>query len=405
MYYLLPRAPPTIYTYLKYTDISGSPPTVISNSLSYYLSNIKLLITDKEKQWDIYKKYTNPYEYIHSYVPNKKKSISKLRPLSRSFFKMIEMLNVFPILSKEPIKSFHLAEGPGGFIEAVAFMRNCHKDYYVGMTLQDVDDVDTNIPAWKKSDRFLREHPNVFLENGFTGTGDILSLENFVYIADKYGCSMDLVTADGGFDFSSDFNQQEIFIGKLLFAQIAFALVTQKKGGNFILKIFDCFMQHTVDLLYLLSAFYEKVYIMKPQTSRYANSEKYIICVGFLFSERESFFPFLKETFIKMSENPEMNILRILSFDIPSIFTKKIEEYNTLYGQKQIQNIHYTLSLIENKHKGVKIENLIQTNIQKSIQWCIKHNIEYYTLLDNHMNGFHTVTNNNNNNNNDTIPI
>uniref|UniRef100_A0A6C0I0S6 Ribosomal RNA methyltransferase FtsJ domain-containing protein n=1 Tax=viral metagenome TaxID=1070528 RepID=A0A6C0I0S6_9ZZZZ len=384
MYYTLPKSPPFIYTYLNYSDISGSPPTTISHSLSYYLSNIKLLITDKEKQWDIYKKYTNPYEYIHSYIPNKKRAVSKYRPLSRSFFKMIELLSIFPIPNiEQPIKTFHLAEGPGGFIEAVVNLRNCQKDKYFGMTLQDTNDTDTNIPSWKKSDRFLREHQNVILENGITGTGDILSMDNFLFISEKYHSSIDLVTADGGFDFSSDFNHQEIFISKLLFAQISFALVMQKKGGNFILKIFDCFIQHTVDLLYLLSSFYEKVHIIKPQTSRYANSEKYIVCTGFLFSDSKSFFPYLKNVFSQMIENPNTNVLRFLSIEIPYIFIKKIEEYNTLYGQKQIQNIHYTLSLMENKHKGSKIDNMIQTNIQKSIQWCIKYNIDYNVIINN----------------------
>ena len=380
MYYLLPKSPSNIYQNLEYSDISGSPPTVISFSLSYYLSNIKLLITDKEKQWDTFKKYTNPYEYIHSYVPNKKKPVSKMKPLSRSFFKMVEILTQFPLGQEKEMHTFHLAEGPGGFIEAVAFLRDCHKDKYIGMTLQD--NQDPNVPAWKKTDRFLRDHPNVCLENGSTGTGDILSIENFIGVAEKYGSTMSLITGDGGFDFSSDFNQQEIFIGKLLFAQIAFAVVLQKRGGNFVLKIFDSFIQHTIDLLYLLSSFYEKVYIMKPQTSRYANSEKYVICTGFLFSSRDSFFPFIKRTFERMLENPEANPLRFLSIPIPSIFTRKLEEYNTLYGQKQIQNIHYTLSLIDNKNKGTKIENLIQMNIQKSIQWCIKYNIEYYNLLE-----------------------
>ena len=32
---------------------------------------------------------------------------------------------------------------------------------------------------------------------------------------------MHLLTADGGFDFSVDFNKQEISIAKLLFAQVA----------------------------------------------------------------------------------------------------------------------------------------------------------------------------------------
>ena len=50
---------------------------------------------------------------------------------------------------------------------------------------------------------------------------------------------MDIVTADGGFDFSVDFNKQEIMANKLIFCQICFAISMQKKGGIFILKIFD----------------------------------------------------------------------------------------------------------------------------------------------------------------------
>ena len=50
----------------------------------------------------------------------------------------------------------------------------------------------------------------------------------------------------------------------------------QKKNGHFVLKIFDIFEDCTIDILYLLSSFYEKVIVMKPYTSRYANSEKYV---------------------------------------------------------------------------------------------------------------------------------
>ena len=40
---------------------------------------------------------------------------------------------------------------------------------------------------------------------------------------------MDFITGDGGFDFSIDFNKQEISISKLLFAQVIYAIVLQKK--------------------------------------------------------------------------------------------------------------------------------------------------------------------------------
>jgi hypothetical protein len=192
---------------------------------------------------------------------------------------------------------------------------------------------------------------------------------------------MDVITGDGGFDFSFDFNNQEISIAKLLFAQICYAITMQKKDGLFILKLFDCFMEHTVDLLYILSSFYERVYLIKPQTSRYANSEKYVVCRGFLFDTNEHFYPFIHHAFKKMSSTND-TIHRFLNVPLYYYFVSKIEEYNAIFGQQQIENIHYTISLIEHKYKQDKIENLIKMNLQKCIQWCIKHNIEYNNIMN-----------------------
>jgi 23S rRNA U2552 (ribose-2'-O)-methylase RlmE/FtsJ len=376
-YYQLPRIPVLIQKYIDFVEDDRMPVPILSNSLSYYLYDIKEKLNRREKDWDIFKKYTNPYEYIHTYIPLKKKCISKHKPLSRSFFKMVEIIHTFDLFfDSKPIKSFHLAEGPGGFIEATAFIRKCVYDKYTGMTILD-DKNDPNIPGWKKTENFLKNNKNVFIESGADNTGNILSLENFTYCKEKYSSTMDFITADGGFDFSLDFNNQEINIANLLFAQISFALVLQKKGGSFVLKLFDCFMQHTVDLLYILSSFYENVFIYKPQTSRYANSEKYIVCKGFVMDNSDYFYPYLNRAFEKMMlpNKHELHISRFLNFPTSSYFLTKIEEYNAIFGQQQIENIHFTITLIENKHKQDKIDNLVKMNIQKSIAWCLKYKI------------------------------
>jgi 23S rRNA U2552 (ribose-2'-O)-methylase RlmE/FtsJ len=338
-----------------------------------------------EKDWNIFKKYTNPYEYINTLIPYVKKSVSKYKHLSRSYFKMLEILETFDIHFDQPrIQTFHLAEGPGGFIEAIIDNRKSIQDLYIGMTLMD-DKNDTNIPAWKQSDYFLKKNPNIYIETGQDKTGNILSIDNFIYCSEKYGSSMDFITADGGFDFSLDFNSQENSIAKLLFAQMCFALTMQKKGGSFVLKVFDCFMHHTVDLLYILASFYENVYIYKPDTSRYANSEKYVVCKGFLYSNYTTFFPFLHRAFEKMTSfnivGKELYVYRFLNIQLSSFFITKLEEYNAFFGQKQIENIHFTISLIDNKHKQDKIYSLIKTNINKCIQWCIKYHVEYVEIL------------------------
>lgn len=381
-YYLVPK---TTFLITKHIDciVKEEPPNIIiSQSLASYLYDLKEKIDKHEKDWDTYKKYTNPYEYIHSQVPYKKKSVSKYRPLSRSFFKMIEIINIFNLnCFHKPIKCFHLAEGPGGFIEALLGLRNCKEDVYIGMTILDAEN-DTNIPAWKKSDYFLKTNENVFIETGADNTGNILSIENFIYCKENYGNYMEFITGDGGFDFSFDFNNQEISISKLLFAQICYALVMQKKGGVFVLKMFDCFMEHSIDLLYMLAAFYDKVYITKPQTSRYANSEKYIVCKDFLFENSDNYYPNLLKAFEKMMAMKEtQHIHRFFTIPISYYFLTKIEEYNAIFGQQQLENIHYTLSLIENVYKQEKINMLIKANVQKCIQWCLKNKIEYNILL------------------------
>jgi 23S rRNA U2552 (ribose-2'-O)-methylase RlmE/FtsJ len=390
LYTQLPNTHIILYRYI--TCITGFDTTKpkLSPSLCNYLYQIKNRINEHGDAWDNYKKYTNPYEFINTNVPGKNKPVSNHKPLSRSYYKMIELVTFFnlchystsntfeskssKILTNVPIKSFHLAEGPGGFIEALSHMRDNRYDTYIGMTILD-DKEDYNIPGWKKSQKFLSENKNVFVENGADKTGNILSIDNFQYCYQKYKSSFDIITADGGFDFSSNFNNQELNITKLLYGQICYALCMQKEGGSFILKIFDCYMAHTIDLLYILSAFYKNVYITKPQTSRYANSEKYVVCKNFLFNDCEDFFPILRDT-LNTVINTELNIHRFLKTNISNHFINKLEEYNAIAGQQQMETIQTTLSLITNNTKQDRLDSMIKTNILHSIKWCEKHNVE-----------------------------
>ena len=394
-YYILPRNHNLIYKSLECIENKTTIKPVVSFSLAEYLYEIKKKISEKGIDWDTFKKYTNPYEYIHSIVPGKKKSVSKYKPLSRSYFKMLEILKTFDFDFETNINTFHLAEGPGGFIEAMVSYRRCPKDKYIGITLLD-DKEDPTIPSWKKSETFLKNNENVFIEKGRDKTGDILSLNNFLYCKEKYSSSMDFITGDGGFDFSIDFNKQEISISKLLFAQVIYAIVLQKKNGSFVLKVFDCFMQHTIDILYLLSSFYNKVYIMKPNSSRFANSEKYIICKGFLFDSCESFFPYLLNVFTKMITIESENIQRFLNVPISNYYLSKIEEYNAIFGQQQIENIYYTISLIDSKISNEKIEQMIKSeNIQEIQNEIITLKKKYNKLYDDSKHAFANQSKNN----------
>ena len=354
---------------------------LVSHTLNMYLCEIKAQIEEYgEEVWDSVKKYTNPFEFIHTAIPNcKTHTVSKLRPLSRSFYKMIELYATFFNPSHEPkrMTSFHLAEGPGGFIEALVHIRSrqfpdAQTDVHYGMTLLNQD---ASCPGWKKSKAFLDAHRNrVCIESGADGTGNIISLENFEHCASKYQNTCDLITADGGFDFSCDFNNQETMVSRLLAAEMGFALALQKPGGHFILKVFDTFTKPTIDILYVLCNMYKEVFVSKPCTSRHANSERYIVCKHFRLKNSDALLPHLCAMFKQLEEFPQnAAITSILSLEHDSHFLNKIEECNAIIGQQQMETINATIHLILNKGHAEKLESMKRQNIVKCINWCDKH--------------------------------
>ena len=353
----------------------GDHNTIINKTLSLYLNSVKAQIDSKQVEWDRFKKYTNPYEYIHTAVPTAKCAVCKLKPLSRSFYKMIEISKTMRLIDthdKTPIKTFHFAEGPGGFIEAIAYLRENAADSYYGMSL--IDDSNNSVPGWKKSQSFLDKNPNVIIEKGLSEDGDMLKPDNLRNCFEKHSGSANLVTADGGFDFTTDFNHQEVMSLKLMFAQAAYAIATQKEGGNFVVKVFDTVKAASIDILYILASVYKQIYFIKPHTSRQANSERYVVCKDFQLSDSKSVVISMYHV-IKSFSNGVLPT-RFLTIPIPYLFTSALQEVNAIFGQAQIECISQTLNLITSAPHD-RIENLKKAHITKCINWCTKFRMPY----------------------------
>ena len=99
------------------------------------------------------------------------------------------------------------------------------------------------------------------------------------------------------------------------------------------------FLKSTIDIIMLLSIFYKNVYITKPKTSRYANSEKYIVCCDFKYNNTGFI---LKKIFniIKLLNNIDFTknkIHSILNIPINLYLKHQLEEINTVFGQQQIE--------------------------------------------------------------------
>ena len=173
---------------------------LINVSLKEYLTNIKAEIDNVQEKWDIVKKVTNKYEYINSCVSVEgtkvvTSSVCKHKPISRSYFKMIEILNKFDpkFMRMNNIRTFHLAEGPGGFIEAISRIRQNKNDVYCGMTLMD-NDID--VPKWSKITNLMKEISNIKLVYGPKNDGNLYLKHNLDFVCKHYENSIHFITGD-----------------------------------------------------------------------------------------------------------------------------------------------------------------------------------------------------------------
>ena len=265
-----------------------------------------------------------------------------------------------------------LAEGPGGFMEAFARYRPyslLKTDALYGITLISPD---KNIPNWRIPSDIMATG-NVHLLRGVDNTGSLYNVDNIdSYIQEIGRAKADLVTSDGGFDFSNNFNSQEELSMYLIVCEVYTALRLQAQGGTFILKIYDMHTVDTMRILSILVKYYDKLHIIKPISSRPANSEKYLLCTGLKCAIDEKSRDL--ETFRRVIKTRDCTLLHALHLD-PTVVHQAVN-YNIFYIARQVFHIQKTLCLIKTLKIDRKDADFVETirgQLAKSIRWCHKY--------------------------------
>ena len=326
--------------------------------------------------WDDAKKITNPYEYIFLSLQRRMPwSISAIHPLSRSYFKMLEM---WQLLGLSANATSHSAEGPGGFLEAIQD-RVTVPIPMIAMTLKSNE---RSVPGWRKSQGFLKRYPEVVITYGADGTGNLYSLANqeaFAAQATEHIRSSgsnnkaDIYTADGGFDFSADFNGQENTVQRLLIAEALAGLTTLAPGGTMILKLFDMKNRATLEFIWTLSSCFAKTGMIKPHTSRPANSERYWIGSGFRGVVPDWILT-LFQTMTATDASSGWDQLFAQTPEFPPAWITGIQAFQEQVELHQFNKIQLTLNLIKSPTREL-IQDLLIQNIHNSRDWCQRHGI------------------------------
>lgn len=108
---------------------------------------------------------------------------------------------------------------------------------------------------------------------GADGTGDLYKPENIEYFVQQEVRAagggvqfVDLVVADGGFDYTQRHEIQEAASLKLILCEVLTMFTLLRAGGNFVVKVFDVEERQTQVLLRCLAAHFSTISVVKPVT-------------------------------------------------------------------------------------------------------------------------------------------
>ena len=373
--------------------------------------------------------------------------------ISRSFFKLWELLHrykeIFERLDHESdLTILNLGECPGGFIQACAHYRmkthSKSNDTYFCYSLDHDNDDQTpddqadqdqdedkskskskkpqkksvakttpqkqqkkkNInlswecPTTKQQIKRIGNHLNL-LYGDHTKPDDIKKM-----IEEMKGAKADLITADGAYTHDKVYNYEEIVNYKIFFGEIAAAILNQKLGGTFVIKIFDILTNVTRQMLLLLNHYWSEIFITKPDFSRPASSEKYVICLGFKGVEtsnqtyesiQSTIYTLMKvwnekidssistRTDVYFPKN-EVFTLSIMDYQVgdDEEFSRKLQEISRDHVMKQSGHITDGIHLIHTKEifDRTAVRKIKEYQLLQAINWCQRYGLEHTDKIE-----------------------
>ncbi len=243
-----------------------------------------------------------------------------------------------------------VAAGPGGFTQYLQYRFPNSQGY--GMTLRHKT-LDWNTKLLDLS-RFTPYY-------GPDNTGNLYTnWNNFItFVLSKHPQGVDLVTGDGGFDIEdgdqSLYARQEFLSSRLFITQVLIGIACTKIEGNFILKSFDTVTSISAQILYILVQCFDRIMIFKPISSRPANAEKYILCVG----RKENVQPYYQLLEQAANQYTDTQYLgTIFSEPLPDSFDRWLRENNNQSTTRQLQSAQLIFQYLQGQNINIPEYNI-----------------------------------------------
>ena len=310
--------------------------------------------------------------------------------VTNAWLKMYEILKFIEQYIKKIAKSrtpdlttFHLAEAPGNFLLATNHFITTHYG-------------NVNWKWYANSYRDLYSEKSIYLQD----TYHLMKIfpENWLYGADCDGditspanirsflnTKVNIVTSDVKYvPEKENYDEEENINIPVHLGHTISSLKLLKKGGVAILKHLTLCESASVSILYLLSCCFKYLYLFKPETSKSANSEIYVLGLCYYGTSEEQIDKLLEiMEFIRPLNDDKPKPCLFKRSCIPESFIKKIILASEKLADEQMINIQEMVDNYElNKYKNIrKLEDeLYDTRVAICSEWIKKMDIQELKL-------------------------
>lgn len=339
-YILLPSKIKMSFTLDPIYDETPNP--TISSSLINHLththSQIQTIKSNLKKKKDssfIFKLF-NSYNLLYENIPYHNYPISKIKCNSLLYYNLIELNNIINL--NELLSSFNLN-----------ISLSCEENNLVMKYLDD-NNISYNMDEMESlQDTLASYNPTKSYE--YTNKIDFIMFE------------LD----------SAIYNKTQTYITSVIYI-LYFTLLNQNVKGSLVIKISHIFYKPLIDIIHILTNFYQKVYIVKPNIANH--DERFVVCKYFNNYDSISLINGLEDILCNIIiHNKKINA--ILSNPIPLYLENKIDESNIIIGFHALECCDEIINILKSKNIDEKIDTYVRYSINKCIQWCKNARIDY----------------------------
>jgi hypothetical protein len=304
--------------------------------------------------------------------------------VTNAWLKMFELCKYLKLpTAKKLFKSFHIAEAPGNFMLAI--------NHYLKTVWDGEWSWHANTYRSSSDDGYLGDNYGIIAAYserwlwGADGDGDITSPANIASFAEQLNLGVNLITSDVkdcGRPEEETYDEEERVNAAVHIGQTLAVLKLLSKGGTAIIKVFAFFEPHSVALLWILNYCFQETLIVKPTTSKPANSEVYLVLRGYRKNLSQECYNALENwlRFVRDCRPAEAGIPALfLHDDIPVVFVEKIIHIMSELVKSQTDEIGRVIELYE-IYKELPypqiVDNMRHQRKQVADEWLSKTQIK-----------------------------